>query len=970
MRTVDGRRWTVAVLLSSIVYLPPSTVLGQGIDPTGHWRTLQSEHFNIHVREAYRALGPRVAAEAEAAWRELSAVLPAPTRRVELVLADNTDEANGYATTYPLPQVVVYAIPPAGDVALEAYDRWLRLVVTHELAHIFHLDLARGWWRLGRSVLGRAPFLFPNEFAPPWIREGVAVFYESKLTGAGRLDAAYHNSIVNASASEAGALPLDAINTPTPKWPAGIRAYAFGSAFFLRASERYGDSVVATFAREAASRAFPYVQISQAWKRATLQSLGAEWREAPWGRGGDGRGGAGTGREGTRGEGDVFAALRVTDPARVSPGGHFVAFAHNDGRDATWLMVLDRRAKAEDSTTAWRRVARLNGSHGIAWMHDGRVLVSQMEFSDARTIRSDLWAIDRNGRSERLTFDERLTDPDEAPDGRIVAVRTVPGSNELVELQWPGGQVARWPRVRVLVPAEPGVEWAQPRYSPGGDTIAVVRVERGWHDIRLLRRDGSLVRDLTHDSIADLAPAFTADGRTVTWSREFRGVPQIVGVTGDEPISLLTDEPFAAYAPEPAPGDSLFYLAYHADGYHLVATPLRARSSLLAAPFSEHAPEAVPPEPGIRERDYSIFPSILPHYWLPQVFVQAGGTWLGALSSGSDVLGRHQWAASLMAGVGALRRQVASTLLYHFDGIRNVEVDASWSHHPELYVGATNTPGGPVLLGTTCCDPNDALRAGITMTRRRWRSTASARVGVEATTDGLVSRRGASIGASYGNLVGAPLGISPQDGWRVAASARYRERTGSGLHATEYLLRGTLYQSSNSPSFARQVFALRASAGLVAGNDNIEYSIGGVSSEGFALLPGIALGGGLRNFQVRGYAPGVITGRRALGVSAENRVPLRLVDRGIGMLPVGLDRLSATLFTDGAVGWAATHCPTFVPSAPNQRLCPTWLWSVGGELVFDLGLGYELPLRVRAGGALRITDNGNPGAWVAIGSAF
>ena len=37
--------------------------------------------------------------------------------------------------------------------------------LTHELAHTVHLEEARGLWALGRAVLGRAPYLFPNAFA-------------------------------------------------------------------------------------------------------------------------------------------------------------------------------------------------------------------------------------------------------------------------------------------------------------------------------------------------------------------------------------------------------------------------------------------------------------------------------------------------------------------------------------------------------------------------------------------------------------------------------------------------------------------------------------------------------------------------------------------------------------------------------------------------------------------------------------
>src|SRR5438105_8736480 len=129
----------LVLVLAALTALPPYRLTAQ-VDPTGRWRTLRTEHFNVHVRDEYAALGPRAAGEAEAAWASLAPLLTPPRRRIELVVADNVDDANGYAGTWPLPRLVIYAIPPAGDVELESYDRWLRLVITHELTHVLHLD--------------------------------------------------------------------------------------------------------------------------------------------------------------------------------------------------------------------------------------------------------------------------------------------------------------------------------------------------------------------------------------------------------------------------------------------------------------------------------------------------------------------------------------------------------------------------------------------------------------------------------------------------------------------------------------------------------------------------------------------------------------------------------------------------------------------------------------------------------------
>ena len=82
-----------------------------------------------------------------------------------------------------------------GPVAMERLGRYaagLRLLGTHERTHCFHLARAGGVWSVRRLVFGRAPGLFPNEYQPPWVAEGLAVYYESRFTTAGRERGAYH----------------------------------------------------------------------------------------------------------------------------------------------------------------------------------------------------------------------------------------------------------------------------------------------------------------------------------------------------------------------------------------------------------------------------------------------------------------------------------------------------------------------------------------------------------------------------------------------------------------------------------------------------------------------------------------------------------------------------------------------------------------------------------------------------------
>ncbi|PYR59559.1 MAG: hypothetical protein DMF85_07450 [Acidobacteria bacterium] len=115
------------------------------------FRTLTTRHFEIHFHQGEAALARRVAAIAEEVRDQLDPALGRPAARVHVILVDQNDLPNGWAT-----------------------PDWLRLVLTHEYTHIVHLDRSRGWIGGLRRVFGRVPVLFPNQFLPVWQIEGIA----------------------------------------------------------------------------------------------------------------------------------------------------------------------------------------------------------------------------------------------------------------------------------------------------------------------------------------------------------------------------------------------------------------------------------------------------------------------------------------------------------------------------------------------------------------------------------------------------------------------------------------------------------------------------------------------------------------------------------------------------------------------------------------------------------------------------
>jgi len=187
---------------------------------------------------------PATAREAERAYAALAGELRRPRGTIDLVLYDNVDFPNGFANVIPSNRIAVFLTPPAGEIGLARHDDWMRLVITHELTHIFHLDRADGVWGVFQHVFGRAPLLFPNTYRPGWVVEGLATYYESALTAGGRVRGAFHSQLLTAAA-RSGSWPVPGeANFTNARWPAAAAPYAWGSRFFAWEAATHGDTVI------------------------------------------------------------------------------------------------------------------------------------------------------------------------------------------------------------------------------------------------------------------------------------------------------------------------------------------------------------------------------------------------------------------------------------------------------------------------------------------------------------------------------------------------------------------------------------------------------------------------------------------------------------------------------------------------------------------------------------------------------
>jgi hypothetical protein len=423
------------------------------------------------------------------------------------------------------------------------------------------------------------------------------------------------------------------------------------------------------------------------------------------------------------------------------------------------------------------------------------------------------------------------------------------------------------------------------------------------------------------------------------------GFPQIHLWTEREGIRRLTAEPLGARAPAVLPDGRILFTTLGHDGWELRAvTPLESPARVDA--LARTMPFDSAPHVAVRETGYASWPSLRPHFWIP-LWLNAGktGQFVGAGTAGGDAVGRYAYFASALVSPSPLRAEGA--LVFVSNALGDPTLDFSVSNDWSL-TGIDST--GHVVSS----EERDAA-IGATFLAHRWWSFVSLRVAAEYkgkrfvsdpdTTladicTGCVSNDliGGAASLAFGSAVSAPLTVSLQDGASATFLYRYRAEQGTDRWLNEVRARGNVYvRLGPRMGYAYPVLATRVAIGAMDGPLPDHLSVGGVSSGAVQLAFAQTIGA-FRSFPVRGYPAGVARGRRAATATVEYRVPLALVGKSLGHLPLGADKLSVAVFGDIGDAWDPGEAPQL-----------THLRSVGAELVADVRVRYDLPLRVRVG---------------------
>lgn len=929
-------------------------------DPSFSWMTLTSPHFLIHYHQGEETLARHVAVLAEDVHNRLVPRMKSqPTTRTNIVLVDAMDDANGLTTVMPYNLIMLYITPPLGEPGFGAhpYDDWMRMLITHEYTHIVQFDILNGYSRVLNNIFGN--LYYPNMWQPVWLKEGLAVYEETELTGGGRNRSPAADMVLRMALLEDNFPPISHAANFTEKWPAGDVPYLFGGSFINFIASQYGREKLADISVVYSMRppfnvggtayrvlGNDYPELWEEWKsRLAMRYEVAKQKVLDNGL---------TKSRALTPNGSNKGGYRNLAPA-ISPDGTQIAYSvgNADEHPSIHLMNIDG---SND-----RRLFKNNFLSGqsIAWGPDGKGLYyTKTEVVRNTNLYNDIYYYDLERHKEiRLTRHLRARDPAPSPDGtKLVFVTTRLGKTRLATLPLMQKTIAKEQDINWLG-EESDNQFETPRFSPDGQKIVVgVRQPDGYKDIWILGSQGNKLEELMHDRAIDGGAVWSADGRSLYFSSDRSGIFNLYAYDlASRQISQVSNVIGGAFMPSVTPdGSAIAFANYSSLGYDIHVLENKPATWKAVGEYRDPYPAAsyLDKEVVTEQSSYNPLATLYPHFWLPYPgYSEYSGTLGGFITFGSDAVQRHSYILSALYGPS--KHRVWYDFNYRYDGLFPSlrlgvqDTDITYSGLLEQktgfdakgdYIERARTLDASMIFPLLELDQQHELTLGY---RQRIMGRLT-QVPPWPGYDGVIPSQGvlASGRASYlfNNAERYGYSISPEDGRSIELGyERFSRKLGSDFNLEKYSV--DWHEYVDLP-FDHHVLLLRAYGGKSSGNviPQGAFQLGGDN-------PGdLAIDVTEQNVYLRGYPVNQYRGQKVGLMSMEYRFPVRNLEKGFSNTPFFFKQVHGAVFAEAGNAWDATYS-----SKDLKR-------SIGFEARMDMSLAYALPITLRLGFAKALDD--------------
>jgi Tol biopolymer transport system component len=566
------------VVFAVAVCLGAQSAMGGRVNSSLKWKTISTEHFDVHYHEGAEWTAEQVAQIAEEIYPYITGLYNYEPKRTNFVIKDTEDYANGAAYFYD-DKVEIWATNL--EFGMRGTTEWLRNVVTHEYTHIVSIQA-------GMKMPIRIPALYfqaisfeeekrpdvltgyPNAIIsypfvgaimPPWYAEGVAQ-YQAPDKKTDCWDT-HRDMVLRAAILNDKMLNYDQMGFFGHGSLGNEQVYDHGYGLVRYIALTYGAESIEHITREMGS--LSRMSMDGALKKVTGKSgkeLYADWQDYLRIRYEDQER---TVRANPR-EGRILNAEgSFTTMPTLSPDGRRVAFLSNKGSEYArlTLYLVDRDGK---------NLERIKGgvTSRPVWSADGtKIVYGRHRVVDKyNTLQSDLHVYDVDkGKEKRITKKLRASQPSFSPDGRrIVCILNGDGTHQLAVMDADGSNM------RVIYERDKGTQFYAPQYSPDGKKILFGIFNGGTRDIATIDRDGGNFEYVIRTENDERDARWLSDGSGIVFSSDRTGIFNIYKTTlGSGRFEQLTNVLGGAFAPDISATDgSLVYAGYGPDGYSVL----------------------------------------------------------------------------------------------------------------------------------------------------------------------------------------------------------------------------------------------------------------------------------------------------------------------------------------------------------------------------------------------------------------
>ena len=508
------------ILATSLLQATGAWMMSGRTHPELNWRTIETDHFDVHYHEGIRDIAVQGASIAEQVRPILMEQMGLDTlRRLDIVFTTEDEVLNGFAM--PSNHTVIWV--DQNDAALWVGDeKWMRTVLAHELQHLVFFNTVKTWLPEPMNTIYAG--------VPGWIVEGLAEYYTEKWRPF-RFDISHKGHVIGNTVHK--------IQDPHND--------GFSKSLYL--ADRFGDSTIVKILSDRNNAKL--LDFKKSFKKHTgvkLKQFNEDWRR----------------HMNTFFFGQRAQKERVEDVGRVHklPLKRMAAFDYfNDSlrvamvgqlsrgqgdlslvvatRDTTkenkeWKKRIEKAEKKGEKPKKvkpkWKIKEFDHGVFGELIQNldvapDGEsILYPKYRFGHHQSLQFGIWKLDIESKKKTLlTPHMRANYPQYSPDGsKIVFVAHENSTTQLYTMNADGSDI------KPLTMNEGDTQIITPMWRPDGKAVAFAQSDPdGLMDLHIMDLATGRVSQITDSHEGDYSPIWHPDGKKISYTGLYDYTPNL-----------------------------------------------------------------------------------------------------------------------------------------------------------------------------------------------------------------------------------------------------------------------------------------------------------------------------------------------------------------------------------------------------------------------------------------------------------